>query len=143
MFTVNIHLWSWFPVWVTLLLLLLVCFHLTSLARTNCQQHHKMLSSPTSRIVAGFDPGATRKFSDMCQNHPSAIFFLKVHTILHDIWVFDTIITRYLRYFMTHDWCKICPKKSAKCVICMSNIHNGTRRIHQMHKSGKIYANSC
>ena len=27
--------------------------------------------------------------------HPSAIFFLKVYTILHDIWVFDTIITRY------------------------------------------------
>ena len=34
-------------------------------------------------------------------------------------------------------------KNSAKCVICMSNTHNGTRWMHQMHKSGIKYANSC
>ena len=32
-------------------------------------------------------------------HHPSAISFFRVHTILHDILGFDTIITRYLRYF--------------------------------------------
>jgi hypothetical protein len=75
--------------------------------------------------------------------HPSAISFLWIHTILHDILGFDTIITRYQRYFMTLDQCKICQKNSAKCVICMSNTHNGTRWMHQMHKSGIKYANSC
>ena len=43
-------------------------------------------------------------------NHPSAISFLWIHTILHDILGFDTIITRYQRYFMTLDRCKICQK---------------------------------
>ena len=60
-------------------------------------------------------------------DHPSAISFFWIHTILHDILGFDTIITRYQRYFMTLDRCKICQKNSAKCVICMSNTHNGTR----------------
>ena len=32
-------------------------------------------------------------------DHPSAISFFRVHTILHDILGFDTIITRYTRYF--------------------------------------------
>ena len=32
-------------------------------------------------------------------NHPSAISFFRVHTILHDILGFETIITQYLRYF--------------------------------------------
>jgi len=44
----------------------------------------------------------------------------------HDIWVFDTVITRYLRYIMTYNRCKVCQKNSAKRVICMSNTHNGT-----------------
>ena len=34
-----------------------------------------------------------------CLVHPSAISFFRVHTILHDILGFDTIITRYTRYF--------------------------------------------
>ena len=33
------------------------------------------------------------------QEHPSAISFFRIHTILHDILGFDTIITRYTRYF--------------------------------------------
>ena len=82
----------------------------------------------------------TRSFSHY---HPSAISFFWIHRILHDILRFVTIITRYWRYFMTHDRCKICPKKSAKCVICMSNTQNGTHSMHQMHKSGKKYANRC
>ena len=53
------------------------------------------------------------------------IFFLRVHTTLHDIWSFDTIFMRYLRYFITHDQCKICHENCAKCMICMSNTHTG------------------
>ena len=43
-------------------------------------------------------------------NHPSAISFFWIHTILHDILGFDTIITRYQQYSMTLDLCKICQK---------------------------------
>ena len=40
--------------------------------------------------------------------HPWAIFFFKVHTILHDIWGFNTIITRYSRYFTSANLVKNC-----------------------------------
>ena len=73
-----------------------------------------------------YDPGHHDPHHDH-HDQPSAISFLWIHTILHDILGFDTIITRYQRYFMTPDRCKICQKNSAKCVICMSDTHNGTR----------------
>ena len=41
----------------------------------------------------------TLQSSDHGWDHPSAISFFRVHTILHNILGFDTIITRYLRYF--------------------------------------------
>ena len=41
------------------------------------------------------------------RDHPSAISFLWIHMILHDILGFDTIITQY---FTTLDRCKICQK---------------------------------
>ena len=37
---------------------------------------------------------------------------------------------------------KFVKKNSAKRLICMINTHNGTRWMHQMHNSGKKYANS-
>jgi len=42
------------------------------------------------------------------QVHPSAISFFWVHTILHDIYGLDTIITRYSRYFTSASMVKIC-----------------------------------
>ena len=41
----------------------------------------------------------TLQSSDHGWDHPCAISFFRVHTILHNILGFDTIITRYLRYF--------------------------------------------
>ena len=50
------------------------------------------------------------KYLFLCHDHPSAISFFWIHTILHDILGFDTIITRYQQYSMTLDLCKICQK---------------------------------
>ena len=48
--------------------------------------------------------------------HPSAISFFRVHTTLHDILGFDTIITRYTRYFKSVKNCvfflKACSRDS-------------------------------
>ena len=49
-----------------------------------------------------------RQRNECTPDHPSAIFFLGVHTILHDILGIDTIITRYLRYFTSANMFKIC-----------------------------------
>ena len=43
----------------------------------------------SSEIILG------ENFSAIGSNHPSAISFFGIHTILHDILPFDTIITRY------------------------------------------------
>ena len=39
---------------------------------------------------------------------PLSEIFFKVHTILHDIWGFNTIITRYSRYFTSANLVKNC-----------------------------------
>ena len=76
-------------------------------------------------------------------DHPSAIsFFLDPHDITRyfGIWYnYHTISAIFYDSWSVQNL----SKNSAKCVICMSNTHNGTRWMHQMHKSGIKYANSC
>ena len=74
--------------------------------------------------------------------HLSAISFFWIHTILHDISWFDTIITWYLQYFMTHDLSKSCQKIVRNAWYAWI-IHVGTCWMHQMHISSNKYANSC
>ena len=60
--------------------------------------------------------GSYDPFESGPSDHPSAISFFRVHTILHDILGFDTIITRYTRYFKSVKNCvfflKACSRDS-------------------------------
>ena len=87
-------------------------------------------------------PGFPFSFS-LCSRPPlSDIFFMDPHDITRyfGIWYdYHTILAIFYDSWSVQNLSKNC----AKCVICMSNTHNGTRWMHQMHKSGIKYANSC
>ena len=72
----------------------------------------------------------------------SDIFFMDPHDITRyfGIWYdYHTISAIFYDSWSVQNL----SKNSAKYVICMSNTHNGTRWMHQMHKSGIKYANTC
>ena len=64
------------------------------------------MSKLPTQLAATIAEALDKRFATDQSSAPLSNFFL-IHMILHDIWGFDMIITRYLRYFKSANMVKI------------------------------------